>query len=176
MIIPPSYRADRLRPWGSDPRTDPLYSSSRMRIVHPPTSEGRVERVARIAENPVTRRYLRVCYENRRPAGNCSRCEKCLSTMATLAGLGLLSSYPVFDSSPSLADRLDALPGITHHADAVWREIAALGHPPSVSAALERLLQRGTPDGPSPRRRELRRPLWGWRRGLRGAGTGRSEN
>ncbi|MCO6456822.1 MAG: hypothetical protein J5I93_16100 [Pirellulaceae bacterium] len=147
LIIPPSYRADRLCPWGSDPRTDPLYSSSRLRIEHPVSYDGRTERIRAIAAEPLAQRHLRVCYENRSRAGNCSRCEKCLLAMATLHGLGQLQAFEVFDRRVPLERRLDQLPCIAHHAPALWREVAGMEHGPAVSAALDRLLARPAPQG-----------------------------
>lgn len=147
LIIPPSYRADRLCPWGSDPRTDPLYSSSLLRIVHPPSYDGRTERIRAIAAEPLAQRYLRVCYENRSRVGNCSRCEKCLLAMVTLHGLGQLEAFEVFDRRVPLERRLDQLPCIAHHAPALWREVAGMDHGPAVSAALQRLLARPAPHG-----------------------------
>jgi len=147
LIIPTSYQVDRLRPWGSDPRTDPLYSSSRLRIEHTPSMDGRVDRLRRIADNPLARRYLRVCYENRAPQGNCGSCEKCLSTMTTLHGLGKLDAFQVFDAHRSLDARLDRLPRIAHHTIAIWGEVAALDHHRHVAGALQRLFQRSNRRG-----------------------------
>lgn len=160
LWIPPSYRMDRLCPWGSDPRTDPLMSSSRLAVVHPPPREGRVERIAAIGAHPLVREHLRVCYENRTPTGNCSRCEKCVSTMAAFEGHGLLDGVSVFDRARPLEELIDALPYVKGQGLAVWREIAALDHRPAVRAALKRLLRRT----PGPLKRTYWKVIDRWRR------------
>ncbi|MHC5210516.1 MAG: hypothetical protein ACYTG2_07355 [Planctomycetota bacterium] len=148
LSIPPSYRASDPRPWGSDCRTDPQHSSSRLRIVNPRETVGRPARLANIAPHPVVRHNLRVCWENRDPTGNCSRCEKCLLVMAILAGMGLIGDYPVFDRSVPLTARLDALPWIAEHARLLWVETLDMQSDPAVADALRRLLAREPPAAP----------------------------
>ncbi len=157
LQIPPTHRADRLRPWGSDPRTDPLYSSSRLRIEHPPSSDGRPMRIAKIVHDPLVRHHLRVCYENRTPFGNCSRCEKCVSTMTVLAGLGQLVDFECFDQSLPLSDCLDGLPYIADHLVETWQEIANMPQSEAVAEALQRLFQRRPPGRLARARHRLRR-------------------
>jgi hypothetical protein len=159
LIVPPSFRADRLCPWGSDPRTDPLYSSTRLQIEHTASPAGRVDRIRQIATHASVRRHLRVCFENRLPTGNCSHCEKCLSTMCTLHGLGQLSEFEVFDQPPSLVRRLDALPRVAHHSLAVWQEVLRLQTEGEVTQAIERLLDR---TGNAQRRGGLSRTWSSW--------------
>jgi hypothetical protein len=158
LSIPPSYRASDDRPWGSDWRTDPLHSSSRLRIVSTREPVGRPGRIARIAAHPVVQQALRVCWENRDPTGNCSRCEKCLLTMSVLTGAGHIERFPGFDRSVPLVARLDALPCITEHARILWEEARELQSDPAVTAALARLLAR-KPLAAAGRERPARRGL-----------------
>jgi hypothetical protein len=153
LVIPPSYRASDQRPWGSDHRTDPLHSTSRLRVLHKSEPVGRPGRIARIAANPIVQRSLRVCWENREPTGNCSRCEKCLLTMAVLAGVGHLDDFEVFDRTTPLVEQLDALPGIAQHARLLWQETLELQRDPDLADALERLLRRQPPAPPAHERR-----------------------
>lgn len=80
-------------PWGSHPETDPLWSSSRMRIEHVGAVRAREQKVEAIAGMELARRHLRVCYENRNGAYNCGRCEKCVRTMVALEVVGVLDRF-----------------------------------------------------------------------------------
>jgi hypothetical protein len=162
LSIPPSYRGSDDRPWGSDWRTDPLHSSSRLRIVNTREPIGRPARVAAIAAHPVVQQALRVCWQNLEPTGNCSRCEKCLMTMSVLTSVGRIEDFPGFDRSVPLVTRLDALPCIGEHARILWEEAQALQVDPAVADALSWLLARRPP---APAGRERRAHL-GLRRRL----------
>ncbi len=76
-----------LRPWGSHPHTDPLFSSSRLRLVHDAPEVRRIDKLATIARSPEALAVLRVCWRSRSDA-NCGRCVKCLRTLAGLELLG----------------------------------------------------------------------------------------
>ncbi len=80
-------------PWGSHPATDPLWSSSRLRIEHVGAARAREQKVEAIAGMELARRHLRVCYENRNGAYNCGRCEKCVRTMVALEVVGVLDRF-----------------------------------------------------------------------------------
>jgi hypothetical protein len=96
-------------PWGSHWKLDPLWSSSRVEIVYFGADHRRAEKVAAIAQEPLARQYLRVCWEHRDARRNCSQCEKCVRTRLVLASVGALDDFPVFDGTASLARDLDAL-------------------------------------------------------------------
>ncbi|HUK62457.1 MAG TPA: hypothetical protein VLV15_03960, partial [Dongiaceae bacterium] len=100
--------------WGSHWETDPLYGSRRMRIGQLGTDLHRLDKVRRIAALELPRRHLRVCWENRTPTGNCSRCGKCVVTRLMLAESGVLDQYPVFEGTATLAAATDALVSDTH--------------------------------------------------------------
>ena len=108
--ISSSIARHRERSWGSHWRTDPLFSSSRVGIRQIGMELRRTEKIPRIAGDPLARRHLRVCWENRASEGNCSRCAKCLITRLVLAGCGALEAFPVFEGKGTLAHDLDALP------------------------------------------------------------------
>lgn len=76
-----------LRPWGSHPHTDPLFSSSRLAVVHDGPEVRRLDKLARIAGDPAVLADLRVCWRSRSDR-NCGRCVKCLRTLAGLELLG----------------------------------------------------------------------------------------
>lgn len=86
-----------LRPWGSHVRTDPLFSSSRLEIVHDGAEVRRLDKLARVAEDPAALADLRVCWRSRTDR-NCGRCVKCLRTLAGLELLGVrggAASFPM---------------------------------------------------------------------------------
>jgi len=85
----------RLRPWGSHPVLDVLYSGSSLSIVHDGVESSRLEKVDRLAAWPAVLGSLMVCHEG--PLGtdalNCGQCEKCLRTRAALEAAGASGSF-----------------------------------------------------------------------------------
>jgi hypothetical protein len=142
LTFGPSWMYTDLRPWGTHPETDPLWSSSALAIEAGEASLNRDARIRRIADHPLVQRHLRVCWENRAPTGNCSRCEKCVRTMVVLAGLGLLDRFEVFDRRVDLARAVDALPAYPAGFGRVWGPFLDLELPPALRAAVARLLER----------------------------------
>ncbi len=92
-----------LRPWGSHPLLDPLWSTEHTEIVHDGCEAMRIEKLARIVDDETVLRSLRVCWENRGRAYNCGRCEKCLRMMVELRMLGVLDRCTTFDRALDLA-------------------------------------------------------------------------
>jgi hypothetical protein len=142
LIVPSSYRGDRLVPWGSHPDTDPLWSTSRVAIVHDETLAGREDKIARIVHEPIVWEHLRVCWENRAPTGNCSRCAKCLRTMVAIDAHGRLGDFRVFDRETPLDRRLDDLPRAPDRLLPFFRLLLQLPLQTRVRRAVERLVQR----------------------------------
>jgi hypothetical protein len=96
MLIGSTFSYDFLRPWGSHPLIDPLWSTESLEIVHDGAEATRPMKLARLAENEVAMRHLRVC-QNRPLPGlavsdrlNCGSCKKCLVTMTNLRAVGAL--------------------------------------------------------------------------------------
>jgi len=75
------------RPWGSHPRTDPLFSSARLAIAHDGPEVRRLDKLAYVARDGAALANLRVCWRSRTDR-NCGRCVKCLRTLAGLELLG----------------------------------------------------------------------------------------
>jgi len=72
----------------------PLYSTETLDFISYGAQYKRTEKTARIADNDLARKYLYVCFDHFRRAGqNCSKCEKCRRTMATLDALGQLEHF-----------------------------------------------------------------------------------
>ncbi len=76
----------KVRPWGSHPVLDPLYSGSALAVLHDGIETSRIEKAARIAAWPEGLASLMVCTRGPLESGslNCGRCEKCLRTLAAL--------------------------------------------------------------------------------------------
>ena len=102
-IIASSHTYGKLIPWGSSPITDPLYSSSSLKIIHDGSTYTRVEKTKVISESDAALRSINVCDHMIPNEGyvNCSRCQKCLRTMITLDLMGKANnaSCPSFDWS-----------------------------------------------------------------------------
>jgi hypothetical protein len=93
-------------PFGSHERTDPLWSSDRLRVIHQGASESRVAKLRAIADEDLAGQHLRVCWENRSSAGNCSACDKCVSTMAMIVACADPGRFVTFEWSVPLHDRI----------------------------------------------------------------------
>ena len=140
-FISSTYSLARDRPWGSSPNTDTLFSLSDLEIVHFGT-EPREEKILGILSHPMVRGHLRVCWENRKPEGNCSRCAKCLLVMTHLLEYGVLEEFEVFEGGKELAQRLDAVPYSSTHIAVMERAVGRGRLPTDVSAATTRLIER----------------------------------
>jgi hypothetical protein len=97
-------------PWGSHWRLDPLWSSSRKRFIHVGHEHRKEDKLRALANEPLAQRHLRVCWENRTAAGNCSRCYKCLYARLVLAQIGALGRFQSLEGMATLAADVDLLP------------------------------------------------------------------
>jgi hypothetical protein len=95
LLIPSTHRYDNLEPWGSHPLTDPLISTSSLRVIHDGAAFGRVEKIRRLIQHESALKTLQVCWESK-SFENCQACAKCYGTMATLELLGALEICPRF--------------------------------------------------------------------------------
>jgi hypothetical protein len=84
-----------MRPWGSTPLTDPLFSSSRLRVEHDGAQLSRPEKIEYLSTDSVVRAQLRVCWRSGTDQ-NCGRCAKCFRTMAVLDAIGQLEAFSAF--------------------------------------------------------------------------------
>ncbi|MGH2901344.1 MAG: hypothetical protein ACRDMZ_21885 [Solirubrobacteraceae bacterium] len=96
VLIPSSASQRDLRPWGSHPDTDVMFTSSRTRIIHDGSEWRRAEKTEIVARSDLALRHLRVCYES--PHGtNCGKCKRCYRTMLALEAVGALENCATFD-------------------------------------------------------------------------------
>jgi hypothetical protein len=85
-----------LRFWGSHPLTDPMFTSSVVRILHDGAAFMRAEKTAYVSRSAIALRHLRVCWKS--TAGdNCGECNNCYRTMLALDALGVLDECATFD-------------------------------------------------------------------------------
>ncbi len=110
LVISSSISKDRDKPWGSHWRIDENWSSSNLRITHFGAEHQRNEKLIMIANEPLVRSNLRVCWENRSSSGNCSICEKCIRTRVALMMAGELENYPGFEGAENLVEQIANLP------------------------------------------------------------------
>lgn len=101
IYIPGGNALSQLRPEATHPELDPLWSNEAMQLVHDGADCDRFAKILAVADWPLTRAHLRVCYQPDAEGGNCGRCRKCLWTMQVLAAAGCLKDCQTFP------DRLD---------------------------------------------------------------------
>jgi hypothetical protein len=142
VISSSAARADQ-HPWGSHWRTDPLWGTGRLAVEHFGDSMRRGEKLAAIAGDPLVRRHLRVCWENREGELNCSQCEKCVRTEVVLAMYRMLERFEVFADPGTLARRIAGVPRIPIRASMIpYRRALKSGLEPDVARAVRALLLR----------------------------------
>jgi hypothetical protein len=132
----------RRKGWGSHWKIDPLWSSSDLELIHWGAESHRAQKLRALASEPLAQRHLRVCWENRAPRGNCSRCEKCVHAMIVLAECEALDRFTVFEGSETLAERIDALPRIRHLRRSFGELASSERLSPRVTRAVRELVER----------------------------------
>ena len=124
VLISSSITTDRERAWGSHWETDPLHSSPRVRFRQVGMELRRVEKLRRIAGDPLVQRHLRVCWQ--KTSGlNCQRCSKCLLTRLVLADCGVLDACATFEGTATLPRDLAALDRYRSTSQRALTELAA---------------------------------------------------
>jgi hypothetical protein len=103
----------------------------------------RMEKLVEIAHEPLVQRHLRVCWENRSPTGNCSRCSKCLVTRLALADRGTLDAFATFAHTATLARDLDALVSDHRYLGSLATLSTSPRLDPEIRRAAQGLLRRG---------------------------------
>ena len=89
---------------GSNPLSDPWYSTESLQLIHDGPETSRTEKLALLAEHPETWNRLRVCrtltWRNvdveRGAVRNCGACGKCVRTMVALHLIGRLDCFTTF--------------------------------------------------------------------------------
>lgn len=128
--------------WGSHWKTDALWSSASVAVANVGGERRRIEKLHGLAGEPIVQRHLRVCWENRDPSGNCSRCGKCLLAMLILADCGQLEHFPVFRERELLAQRVNALSSLKGMRLTLSDLTSSNRLPPELASAVRGLQQR----------------------------------
>ncbi len=84
------------RPWGSHPDSDPLHSTSTLRVIHDAPHVDRWGRTEYVARSEMALRNLHVCPRDK-TSSNCGECRKCYLVMMTLEILGCRNGVPIFE-------------------------------------------------------------------------------
>lgn len=110
VLVPASFSIESLRPCGSHPLSDTLFSSSLMEVVHDGVEFTRLEKTAFLCQSDVALRNLHVCYRGQGYSGqddtNCCICQKCYRTMTALELYGRLKDARLFDSEQFTLERV----------------------------------------------------------------------
>lgn len=96
VLIAGAYDFEDQANFGAHWLVDQLWSTERLEIVDDGGRRSRMDRLREVAQHPVARQTLRVCWQNRDGAYNCGRCRKCLLTMSGLAAVGALDQVKTF--------------------------------------------------------------------------------
>ena len=100
LLIASSAPFSRLRPYGSHPITDHMFSTGHTRVIHDGADLDRPEKLKSISAHPAVLKHLRVCWLGKSDS-NCGRCPKCFHTMVGLELAGTL------DKSETLPRKID---------------------------------------------------------------------
>lgn len=83
--IPSSHAPDSpIYPWGSNPITDPLFSSSDFRFIHHDYTKSRYEKIMALSQRDDCLDAIRVCWRIKENQLNCGYCPKCMATLIAL--------------------------------------------------------------------------------------------
>ncbi len=104
VFIPSTAAFVELKPWGSHPALDPLWSTEQVELVYDGGEATRDRKIGLIASSAAALASLRVCWENREGAYNCGQCEKCLRTMIELQLCRALDRAEQFPRSIDASD------------------------------------------------------------------------
>ena len=96
---------------------------STVAVEHADATFRRDGKVRAIADHPMVRRHLRVCFSPKTETGNCSRCEKCIRTMIALALCGRLDDCETFDRTVTIAQRVNSMSTVRPHLVSIYEEL-----------------------------------------------------
>ena len=156
LVVSSTHHVGEDARWGSHWQTDDMWSSSTLRVTHYGHEARRFDKVAALVDEPLARRHLRVCWENRAGPGNCGACEKCCRTMLQLEVAGADVARWPFAGSGSLAERIERVESVHPQQAANYVDVLPEISDPRLRAAVEGLIAR-TRDPRKTREERLRR-------------------
>ena len=127
---------------GSRAGLDHLHGSATVAIERTAPNVSRLDKVRRIAGEPLVQRNLRVCRQNVVDRPNCGRCEKCVRTMLSLDICGALGRFPGFDHGRGLVAAIDAMPTIDGIVMPLYHDLLSHGLAGAAAGGVRRLLDR----------------------------------
>jgi hypothetical protein len=98
ILIPSTFPYHLMKfPWGSNPVTDPLFSSATTPYWHDGAAYSKLTKVQAIAGVPAVQKNIRVCWEGQQLDRNCGKCFKCIATQICfhLSGVERPEAFPV---------------------------------------------------------------------------------
>jgi hypothetical protein len=132
-------------PLGTARLVDHLWSTESLEIADSGGDLSREQRLRAIADHPVVRRTLRVCWENPGGAYNCGRCRKCMLTTIPLEALGKRELFPTFPPEFDLG-RFESFEITQPIALVLWEDVLATTRAcgrPDLEAPVRDLVIRG---------------------------------
>lgn len=145
IYIPASHTFDDMKPNGSHPDLDPLWSSDAVSFVHDGVEATRAAKIKLFVDSDAAMRHLRVCWWNGNNDYNCGECEKCVRTMLNLYIAGGLERCATLPDrvSTDVIDRLYFNESAKIFAAENLNDLRASDiDDPGLEAALERILAR----------------------------------
>lgn len=109
--------------WGSHWASDPLWSSDVLQILHYGEHFYRNDKLRVIIDDPLVRKYLRVCWKYKNNHVNCCRCEKCIRTMLILKGESKLHKYETFPLRDNFLFAMFRLPYVDCELFPVYKDL-----------------------------------------------------
>jgi len=141
--IASSFTYEEQFPGGSTAKTDKLWGTDKLTIVHDGAEAKRIEKIKRISTSQLVLENLRVCYLNQENNYNCAECDKCLRTMIGLKIAGQLQNAKTF---PNLIDlnlvkklSIENIHTATFHQENL-KELKKLGIEPELQKTLQEIL------------------------------------
>lgn len=98
-LIASSWFYGNLKPWGTHPLLDPLWSTEAVELVHHGAEARRSDKVREISGSALALDHLRACWRPLRGTVNCGHCDKCITTMVLLESEGALRRSRAFPQS-----------------------------------------------------------------------------
>jgi len=142
FVISSSVRRINNQPWGSRWDLDPKFGSAALVVEHFGEQTARSFKLLEIAEEPIVRKHLRVCWEYRKAGTNCGICEKCIRTMLTLDLGGHLGHFHTFRNISRLAQSIEDCPNIPESLLEVYELLLSLGLSHVYQEPVLRLMER----------------------------------
>jgi hypothetical protein len=144
LIISASYVYEYGPAWGSHWKTDPLFSSSGLEITHEGASVWRNQKIYDLADEPLVRKHLRVCWERRNELMNCCQCEKCIRTMLALKLCKKLDHFEAFPLEDNLIEYINKLPHLERHLKDIYIRVFVYkgAFEPALEKAVYALIKR----------------------------------